>query len=89
MNEELKEAFELIDAALFSGDSFHDEQATEEAEEYLERWEREFQVIKRNNFFTGNEEIGIEAPAEPAETTGTESIQGDLFAFSATVAGAA
>ena len=42
-----KDACEEIDAAFFSGDTFHDEKVLSEFEWYLSRWTRETARIKR------------------------------------------
>jgi hypothetical protein len=39
-------AIDEIDAALFSGDTFHDEEAIEDFRRIMERWERRLVKIK-------------------------------------------
>jgi hypothetical protein len=39
-------AIDEIDAALFSGDTFHDEEAIEDFRRIMERWERRLVEIK-------------------------------------------
>ena len=39
-------AIDEIDAALFSGDTFHDEEAIEDFRRMMERWERRLVEIK-------------------------------------------
>ena len=39
-------AIDEIDAALFSGDTFHDEEAIEDFRHIMERWERRLVEIK-------------------------------------------
>jgi hypothetical protein len=50
MNIDYKElvdgAIDEIDAALFSGDTFHDEEAIEDFRRIMERWERRLVEIK-------------------------------------------
>ena len=41
MDSELQEHFETIDAAVFSGDSFLIESTNREAQQYVDRWNRE------------------------------------------------
>jgi len=46
MNPILYNSFEEIDAAFFSGDTFHSEEDREQAKEYIERWQRELKVLE-------------------------------------------
>jgi len=39
-------AIDEIDAALFNGDTFHDEEAIEDFRRFMERWERRLVEIK-------------------------------------------
>jgi len=39
-------AIDEIDAALFNGDTFHDEEAIEDFRRFMERWERQLVEIK-------------------------------------------
>jgi hypothetical protein len=41
-----EQAIDEIDAALFSGDTFHDEEAIEDFRRIMERWERRLVEIK-------------------------------------------
>lgn len=52
----VEEAFEEIDAAVYSGDSFHDEKNLEELERYILRWQREAKRIRDNNFYKSEDE---------------------------------
>jgi len=45
MRPDTYEAAEIIDAAIFSGDSFHDKEARRRLRWYLERWERELKLF--------------------------------------------
>jgi hypothetical protein len=47
MHASVEEALEMIDAAFFSGDCFHDRQNLDHAKEYLDRWNREVEVIEK------------------------------------------
>jgi len=55
MHPKVEEAFDQIDAAIFSGDGFFNEQALETLEYYIKRWQREANRIKENNYFQGDE----------------------------------
>ena len=55
MDDWLKEAFENIDAGFFSGDSFHNEEALVEAEEYMRRWECVIDNIREHLSEQGDE----------------------------------
>lgn len=46
MATDVKNAFELIDAAFFTGDTFLNEKAIEEAEEYMARWQRRIIALR-------------------------------------------
>lgn len=50
-NDELKDLLETIDAAMFTGDTFHDEKTLELFEYYLNRFNREIKNIKENDFY--------------------------------------
>lgn len=52
----VEEAFEEIDAAVYSGDSFHDEENLKELERYIQRWSREAERIRKNNFYKSDDE---------------------------------
>lgn len=41
-----EEAFEIIDAAFFSGDCFHNRANVNFAKSYIERWQREIEKIE-------------------------------------------
>ena len=58
MHWKVKEALEEIDAAFFSGDTFHDPEALKEVEEYLGRWQREITSIKED--VLSHSEDGVE-----------------------------
>lgn len=45
MHEATKGALETIDAAMFSGDEFFDEEARLGLREYMDRWQRELSRI--------------------------------------------
>jgi len=49
MLEHIEIACDEIDAAMFSGDSFNNEQNTKELEYYLDRWTREIENIREMN----------------------------------------
>lgn len=46
MNAYLEELCDQLDAGLFTGSGFHDEDAVKELETYLIRWQREAERIK-------------------------------------------
>lgn len=48
MNEHEAEVCDDLDASLFSGDAFYDEQALRELEHYLARWNRRVAEIREN-----------------------------------------
>lgn len=47
MNEHEAEVCDDLDASIFTGDSFHDEEALRELEHYLARWTREAARIRQ------------------------------------------
>ena len=47
MHPTTKEAFEQIDAGVFSGDEFYTKEGIEILEKYIGRWRRELPQIKR------------------------------------------
>ncbi len=47
MHPDVEEQLDGIDAAFFSGDTFHDKEALEKIEHYLARWTREVASIKK------------------------------------------
>ncbi len=49
MPKDLFEHCDSIDAALFTGDAFHDEAAREELWAYIGRWTRELEATVDNN----------------------------------------
>lgn len=53
-----EEAIQIIDAALYSGDSFHNKENLEYLETYFLRWSREAERIKKHDFY--------ESPADEA-----------------------
>ncbi len=46
MDGKLQEHCEYVDAAVFSGDSLHDEDTLKEFESYVDSWKREIQSFK-------------------------------------------
>lgn len=49
-------AFEEIDAALFSGDSFYSPENRKELERYILRWNRELKNLNESRFLAKEEE---------------------------------
>lgn len=47
MRQFIFEACDTIDAAIFSGDDFHDEANRKELIEFMERWTRELKLIEK------------------------------------------
>ena len=50
MHQKVEEAIDEIDAALFSGDQFHDLDNLKELECYLIRWQKELASIKETHY---------------------------------------
>lgn len=48
MRDYIDEACETIDAALFSGDAFENTKERIELREYIERWNRQLDVLQKN-----------------------------------------
>lgn len=46
LHHKVLEAFDEIDAAVFSGDSFHDEEAADELDRMMARWASELRRIR-------------------------------------------
>lgn len=46
MHESVENAIDEIDAAMFSGDTFHDDDNREELKKYIVRWNREIESIE-------------------------------------------
>lgn len=46
MRQNTRDACEEIDAGMFSGDEFYDQQSHAQLQHYVDRWQRELAVIK-------------------------------------------
>lgn len=72
LHPKVDEAFDEIDAAVFSGDSFHDPDNLAELERYIARWSREIAVIRK-------ERIEAQNPAPPCPECGSTDCNGECM----------